>query len=315
MNDVVAARGPTRGEQAARFREALRRDGLLLAGPVPGVYGLGEDFERVVVAVGELVGGLADAGAEIMRFPPVMGRSAFEATRYFANFPQLAGTVHCFCGDDDEHARLLECVATGQDWTAGQQASEVVLTPASCYPVYGIIAGRGRLPQAGWVVDSSSWCFRHEPSDDPIRMLSFRQREQVFLGTEAQIEEHARRWTERSTAMFAALMLPAEFQLANDPFFGRIGRLTAQGQKAQRLKHEFVVPITDPEKPDACGSFNRHGAHFAHAFGILGADGATARTACAGFGLERLALALFRHHGFRIEGWPHALRKVLWPGE
>ena len=30
MNDVVAARGPTRGEQAARFREALRRDGFVV---------------------------------------------------------------------------------------------------------------------------------------------------------------------------------------------------------------------------------------------------------------------------------------------
>jgi hypothetical protein len=30
-----------------------------------------------------------------------------------------------------------------------------------------------------------------------------------------------------------------------------------------------------------------------------------------GFGLERIALALFKHHGLRPEAWPAAVRKVL----
>jgi hypothetical protein len=31
-----------------------------------------------------------------------------------------------------------------------------------------------------------------------------------------------------------------------------------------------------------------------------------------GFGLERVALALFRHHGFDVEAWPQGVRRVLW---
>src|SRR5579884_754463 len=113
MHDLVTAEA-TAGDAIARFRAQLAAHGLLIPGPVPGLYGRGAAFDRVVEAVDRLVGGLADARVEVMRFPPVMGRTAFEATRYFANFPHLAGTVHCFCGGDD-HARLLECAASGGD--------------------------------------------------------------------------------------------------------------------------------------------------------------------------------------------------------
>jgi hypothetical protein len=53
--------------------------------------------------------------------------------------------------------------------------------------------------------------------------------------------------------------------------------------------------------------------HFAQAYGLRTAVGETAHTGCAGFGLERVALALFRRHGFRAEVWPAAVRQVLWP--
>jgi seryl-tRNA synthetase len=313
LNDRALAAADGRIARITRFRQELADHGLLVPGPVPGVYARGVVFERVVDAMDAAVGRLAGPGVEAVRFAPVMGRSAFEATRYVANFPQLAGTVHCFCGNDDDHARLLECLAEGADWTGSQRASEVVLTPASCYPVYGMVAARGPLPAEGQVIDAASWCFRHEASEDPIRMLSFRQREQVCLGTEAQVDAFEHRWTERAHALFRALMLPADYRPANDPFFGRLGHLMAQGQRSQRLKHEFAVPITDPVSHDACGSLNHHGDHFARAFGVIGADGEIARTACAGFGLERLALALFRHHGFRLTDWPSALHAHLWP--
>jgi seryl-tRNA synthetase len=144
-------------------------------------------------------------------------------------------------------------------------------------------------------------------------MLSFRQREQVCLGTDAHVQAFQTAWKTRAMEMFEALRLPAEYRPAQDPFFGRLGGLMAQGQQARWLKHEILVPIADPARPDACGSFNHHGDHFARAFGVRIANGETVRTACAGFGLERLALALFRHHGFRPEAWPADVQKTLWP--
>ena len=120
---------------AAAYREELLREGLLFATGVDGLYGRSAGFEAVVEGVDALIGRLsADDRAEQMRFPPVMTRQGFEASGYFRNFPHLSATVHCFCGDDAEHQRVLRCAAEGGDWTGAQAASDVVLTPALATP-------------------------------------------------------------------------------------------------------------------------------------------------------------------------------------
>lgn len=299
---------------ADEFRQELFERGLLFATGVDGLYGRSATFENLVDAVDRLIGRLStEDGAEIMRFPPIMTRTGFEASGYFKNMPQLVGTVHCFCGDDREHKRVLACTPEEGGWTAAQQPADVVLTPASCYPVYPIIAARGPLPAEGWLVDSSSYCFRREPSIDPARMQMFRQREQVCFGTPERIRAFQSHWMTRALEMFRLMGLPATTDLANDPFFGRPGMLMANGQRSQRLKFEILVPISNPDKLSACGSFNYHVHHFADAYGIRGADGEAAHTGCAGFGLERVSLALFRQHGFDIEAWPESVRATLWP--
>ena len=47
------------------------------------------------------------------------------------------------------------------------------------------------------------------------------------------------------------------------------------------------------------------------AFDIRTHDGAVAHSACVGFGLERIALALFKTHGLDVSGWPLEVRNVL----
>ena len=296
------------------FRADLIRHGHLLPTGVDGLYGRGEVFERAVAAVDALVGRLAEGDrVEVLRFPPVMTRAGFEASGYFRNFPQLTAGVSCFCGDDADHRRALECAPEDGGWASHMRPADVMLTPASCYPVYPIVAARGRLPEEGWLVDSSSYCFRREPSLDPVRMQMFRQREQVCFGSPERIRAFQSRWMERAMNMFERLGLPAATDLANDPFFGRAAPLMRNGQRSQRLKFEILVPISDPDRPNACGSFNYHVTHFAEAYGIHAADGGIAHTGCAGFGLERIVLALMRRHGFDPDAWPAAVRATLWP--
>lgn len=296
------------------FRNELIRHGHLLPTGVDGLYGRGEAFERVIAAVDTMVGRLAgDDRVEVLRFPPAMSRAGFEASGYFRNFPQLTAGISCFCGDDSAHRRALACTPAEGGWASHMQPADVMLTPASCYPVYPIVAARGRLPAEGWLVDSSSYCFRREPSVDPVRMQMFRQREQVCFGTPDRIRAFQSRWMDRAMAMFAALRLPAATDIANDPFFGRAAPLMRDGQRSQRLKFEILVPISDPDRPNACGSFNYHVTHFAEAYGIHAADGALAHTGCAGFGLERIVLALLRHHGMDPARWPGPVRAALSP--
>jgi seryl-tRNA synthetase len=143
-------------------------------------------------------------------------------------------------------------------------------------------------------------------------MQMFHQREMVRLGEPETVAAWRDVWRDRAVALLAGLELDAQMAVANDPFFGRSGRLLARSQRAQELKFEVTVPIAGDE-PTAVASFNYHQEHFTGPYGIRMADGETAHTACLGFGLERIALALLRTHGLDATDWPDAVRAELWP--
>lgn len=287
----------------------------LLPSGIDGLYGRGRLFEAVVERLDALIDRVVAAdGAELMRFPPGMPRAVLERSGYLKSFPDLAGTVHCFCGDERAHGRLLRALDGDGDWTAETGASDIVLTPAACYPVYPAVAAEGPVPEGGRLVDVSSWCFRREPSKDPARLQMFRMREHVRIGTAAEVRAFRDAWMGRAEDFAAALALPARLDLANDPFFGRGGRIMADSQRDRQLKFELLVPVDDAGKPTACMSFNYHEDHFGRVWGLETSAGA-AHTACVGFGMERLALAVLRHHGLQPEAWPAGLRAALeWRG-
>jgi seryl-tRNA synthetase len=302
---------PGTPEQEA-FLAALLERRLLLQTSVPGVYGRGGEFEDVRVGVGEMV---TRAGAgerpEQMRFPPVLPRHDLETVGYLKSFPHLAGSIFAFAGSEDQAAEQYQRACEHEDWSEFQSMTELVLTPAACYPVYPTIAARGKLPPGGVTVDAGGgYVFRHEPSGDPARMQMFHQREIVRIGEPDAVAAWREVWRDRAVTLLRGLELDAHFAVASDPFFGRAGRMLAASQREQELKFEVVVQIAGPE-PTAVASFNYHQDHFAEAYGIELTDGARAHTACLGFGLERIALALFRRHGLDIATWPAQVRHAL----
>jgi seryl-tRNA synthetase len=301
-----ARRSPPAALEA--FGAALVADGLLVPMGVPGLYGGSAALEAVIDGVDRLVlrAGATD-GAEGLRFPPTIPRRVLERSDYLRSFPHLTGTVYGFSGNEAEHAALLERLDHGEGWWAGLDATDVVLTPAACYPVYPALAGM--LPRDGRLIDVCSHVFRREPSRDPTRLQSFRMHEQVRAGTPEQCLAHRDRWIARGLALLRALELPGEVRPANDPFFGRAGRMLASNQRELELKLELVVPIGG--SATACASFNYHQDHFGAAFGIRTTHGEVAHTACIGFGLERMALALLWHHGRRPDRWPLTIRELI----
>jgi seryl-tRNA synthetase len=58
-------------------------------------------------------------------------------------------------------------------------------------------------------------------------------------------------------------------------------------------------------------SFNYHMDHFGALWHIGLHDGGVAHTGCVGFGIERLVLALLKHHGLDPARWPQAVRETL----
>lgn len=293
--------------------DRLFESGLLIETGVDGLYGRSGQFEDVIAAFERLIDRVGGAdGAEAIRFPPGMSMAYFEKAGYMKSFPQLAGTVHSFCGNDHDHMSLLKCMEEGGDWTREQKATDIALTPAACYPLYPTIAKRGALPVTGGLYDLQSYCFRHEPSKEPTRQQMFRMREYVCMGTEAHVTEFRQTWMDRGVEMLKSLGLDVEIDIANDPFFGRAGRMMANNQRDQNLKFELLIPVNSAANKTACMSFNYHQDAFGLKWGLNLADGSVAHTACVGFGLERIALALFAHHGLDTKLWPDAVRKTLW---
>jgi seryl-tRNA synthetase len=139
----------------------------------------------------------------------------------------------------------------------------------------------------------------------------FHQREIVRIGEPETVQAWREVWRNRAVELLGALGLEVQLEVATDPFFGRSGRMLAASQREQQLKFEIVTQIAGPE-PTAVASFNYHQDHFASAYGLRLADGSEAHTACLGFGLERITIALFRRHGLELQAWPAELRDQLW---
>jgi seryl-tRNA synthetase len=302
---------PGSPEQAALLAELLERR-LLIETGVPGVYGRGGSFELIREGIAALVTRAASPEQpEQMRFPPLLPRRDLERLGYLLTFPHLAGSVFAFEGTEAQAAEQHELAARHEDWSEHQTMTDLVLTPAACYPVYPAIAARGRLAPGGVTVDAGgAYVFRHEPSGDPARMQMFHQREIVRIGEPEQVQRWRDEWRDRALQLLGGLGLDVELDVANDPFFGRSGRMLAASQRDQQLKFEILTSIAGPE-PTAIASFNYHQDHFASVYGLELADGSGAHTACLGFGLERITIALFRRHGFGLDAWPADVREAL----
>ena len=302
MNDAASVK-------ADLFRALIERRMLLSSG-VPGVYGRGPSLCELVDRLERLIDGYARRdGATKVSFPAVLPREVLRRVGYMESFPHLCGSVHAFTGERHRHASLVERVGEGGDWTEFLAQTDVVLTPAACYPLYPTLTGR--LPAGGALFDLSGQCFRHEPSDDPARMQAFQLRENVRAGAAVDVLGWREAWIERGQALLEALGLEARLEVANDPFFGRGGALMKASQRALELKFELVVPIWSDESPTAVASFNYHQDKFGQAFDIYAHDGSRAHTGCLGFGIDRLALALLRTHGVDLERWPPSVRARL----
>jgi len=309
MTQVAEAPADPRQPQV-ELRDALLRSGLLLDAGSDGLYLRSETFESVVLGVQSAVRRVAAGEVDLaLHFPLVMVKRLLEETDYVRSFPNLLGCVNAFGGGDQDHAELLRGIDAGGSVDDFVGPTDLALAPAGCHQLYP--SQRGSLPEGGRTVAILAHCFRHEPSVDPARMQVFRMQEIVYLGDPARARSHRDRWVERGLELLRGLGLTVEPEVANDPFFGRAGRMLSANQRAEELKIELVAPIASAAFPTAIASANCHQDHFGEAFDIATASGDVAHSSCVGFGLERVALALFGQLGIDASKWPSATREQL----
>ena len=300
---------PALGKLAASPEDLLSR--LFTPMNLDGVYGRTGAYEDVVDGLGRYVSTLRPKEAETFRFPPVVSRALVEKSGYLKSFPHLLGCV-CVLGTEVESvADAVARYEAGGSWADSAEPSELVLTPAACYPIYPIAAQRGAIGDRPLLFDVASDCFRREPSKHVDRLQSFRMREFVAVGKPEQISNFRDQWMARAAGIAGDLGVSHRIDVASDPFFGREGQMVGRFQVKNALKFEMLIPVRSTEKPTACMSFNCHRDHFGLTWGIKTADGAPAHTACVAFGMDRLAVALFARHGVEVEGWPTVVRAKL----
>src|ERR1043166_7228448 len=270
---------------------------------VDGVYARTALYDKAVNGLTELISRHREDGTEIFRFPPVMSRRQLEKSGYLKSFPNLLGCVSCLHGTEADIRAAADRFEKGGDWSTSLAPADLVLSPAACYPIYPIAASRGAVPAKGLLFDVTCDCFRREPSTHLDRLQSFRMREYVCIGTPEQIADFRGRWMKRAQGIADTLGLSYRVEQANDPFFGRGGKLMALAQIEQSLKFELLVPLRSAEQPTACMSFNYHRDHFGTTWNLHTEAGQVAHTGCVAFGIDRLAVALFFTHGTDIARW------------
>ncbi|GAC1511724.1 MAG: amino acid--[acyl-carrier-protein] ligase [Steroidobacteraceae bacterium] len=315
---MVESPGPTAGSAAAAAAFDTRDEPLAhiaeaLFQPmgVDGVYARTAPYVHVVERLESYISRHRHPQAEIMHFPPVMSRKQLEKSGYLKSFPNLLGCVCALHGSETAIRAAVERHENGGDWTSSVTSSDLVLSPAACYPVYPIAAARGPLPAGGLQFDIEADVFRHEPSRSLDRLQSFRMREFVRIGSPQEILDFRQDWMAKAPRLAADLGLPFSIEVANDPFFGRVGQVMAVSQRQQALKFELLIPYHASAPRTACMSFNYHRDHFGQTWSIHDARGELAHTGCVAFGIDRLAVALFAIHGLDLHKWPAEPRAAL----
>ncbi len=292
------------------FREELLRAGYLVESGSPGVYHRSFEFEKIVGGLETYISAAAgDDDREQLQMAPLILSSALVRSDYLASYPDLVGVVSSYDGSEAALPSLVDAANAGSDWAHFMSPTGLGLCGAACHNLYPLLSDSS-IVQGGIRYEVQATCFRREPSVDVARMLSFRMREFVYIGSQEGALEHRRTWLDRGVFLLEGLGLSVATVIASDPFFGRAGKLIAAAQQEKERKFEMVAAITS-ETGGAVGSANYHEDHFGRAFNLVQPTGEPAHSACVGFGLERIGLSLFFRFGMDVAAWPESVRQSL----
>jgi seryl-tRNA synthetase len=279
-------------DEFREFEESLITNRMMLKSQLPGMYSWTRPFEalasRVSRAFGEYVAALP---AITVRFPPTVPRVVIDRSGYADTFPHLAGLV---------------ASPPGAGGAAGEL--QTALAGAACHPVFALMSQSTVVD--GQEVWAEGYVFRREPSDDPMRMMSFRQTEFVIFGDRGLVEASVSDALSRCRSMLLKWGIHTSEAVASDSFTGRLATFRTQLQRDAGSKMELSFPMwrkRDGYTGTALASANLHGSRFGEFFDIRRGDGSPAVSGCVGLGVERTVLALLRSHGTDATSWPAAL--------
>ncbi|TDV49787.1 hypothetical protein [Actinophytocola oryzae] len=289
-----------------------------------GQVAIGEPLLSLLEALDELVvEALAgDFTVHRYRYPTLISTRSLARSGYLANFPQHLMLVTRLRNDVEVYRRFRDEHAGGDGPGASvlELAGNVdyCLPPTMCYHTFSQLSGTVVDGDPVHVVTARGKAFRFEAGYATTleRLWDFTIREIVLIGGRDEVVAARERFMHTVFALAEDLGLAGTAQVANDPFFGATDTpARILSQRLLSLKYELRLPVA-ADRDIAVGSFNLHDNAFGTTFDIRAGShrGApVAHSACAGFGLERLAYAVLWQHGTDPAAWPEPLRRCL-PG-
>jgi hypothetical protein len=252
-----------------------------------GLAILDPDSTALLNALDRLFAGWGrEVGGEEVSPPPLFPITDLEKFDVYVNFPHLSLVAAVLRTEGDIAPR------EGRFDTDQLQPSRLGLPTATCFGAY--LYYEGHQVAADTVVTLVNRCFRGEDYFDGLRrLLSFRMREIVALGSYEHAQDILRVHVTRIEQLCRFLSLNVTTEAASDPFFQREGA-RARLHTLQAVKHEFVVDGL------AISSVNTHRNFFGERCNItLDGDptGGFAYTSCVAFGLERWISVLLNRYG------------------
>ena len=126
--------------------------------------------------------------------------------------------------------------------------TDLVLTPAACYPVYPAIAARGAAGRraASPSTPAAPTSSATSPRATRPACRSSTSARSSGSASRRRSPRGATRWRDRSVELLRSVGLDADFDVANDPFFGRSGRLLARSQRSPGAEVRGAGPDRRP---------------------------------------------------------------------
>ncbi len=284
-----------------------------------GQIGVGEPFIALMdyfdAQIRSIV--MRSFGGKEYRYPTLIPTATLEKCGYFTSFPHFLMFVTRLHNDMDNYRAFLDEYRETNNVGAATlnycQNLDYCLPPTMCYHTYHQFADRSLAEQEQAVITSRGKSFRFESRYHQTleRLWDFTIREIVFMGTRDFVLDCRQRFMHQALGLIEELELAGHCEVANDPFFcDQDTAVKVWSQKMLELKYELRINV-DQDRTIAAGSFNFHDSFFGEGFNIRHGQENWVRTACVGFGLERLTYAFLCQHGLDRRRWPERVRREI----
>jgi seryl-tRNA synthetase len=314
---VVWRSAQQRPNQADMFERLLEQGVAFEAGE--GQIALGEPFLSLMdwfdLAIKRMV--FNTFNAREYRYPTLIPTAVLERCGYFDSFPQFLMFVTRLHNDIDNYRSFVKAYQDrgGIDASVFEYCknTDYCLPPTMCYHTYHQYRDKVIDAATDAVITSRGKSFRFESKYQHglERLWDFTIREIVFLGTRDFVLDCRRRFMQRAFDFIEQLGLTGYCEVANDPFFCKQDMAEKiWSQRLLELKYELRLYVDAP-RSIAVGSFNFHEGFFGEGFNIKHGDQGWVRTACVGFGLERLVYAFLCQYGLDTRTWPSIIREGM----